>query len=62
MMPIMRMRAPTDFLLIASMMRRINDEAADDIDPQIPPMLSLGIICKFTLQKMLVVAVILTIS
>ena len=44
------------------MMRRINDEAADDIDPQIPPMLSLGIICKFTLQKMLVVAVILTIS
>jgi hypothetical protein len=61
MMPII-MRAPTDFLLIASMMRRINDEAAEDIDPQIPPMLPLGIICKITLQKMLVVAVILTIS
>ena len=41
---------------------RINDEAAKDIDPQIPPMLPLGIVCKFTFEKMLVVAAILTIG
>jgi hypothetical protein len=36
---------------------------AKDIDPQILPMLPLGtIVCEFTLEKMLVVAVILTIS
>ncbi len=39
---------------------RINDEAAEDIDPQIPPMLPLGIVCESTLEIMLVVAVILT--
>jgi len=42
---------------------RINDEAAKNIYPQIFPMLPLGIlVCKFTLDKMLVLAVILTIS
>ncbi len=42
----------------------INDEAAEaeDIDPQIPPVLLLGIVCEFTLEKMLGMAVILTIS
>ena len=40
----------------------INDEVAKDIFPQIPLMLPLGIVCKFTLEKMLVVAVILPIS
>ena len=41
---------------------RINDEAAEDIDPQIPPMPPRGIVCESTLEIMLVVAVILTIS
>jgi hypothetical protein len=41
---------------------RINDEVAEDIDPQIPPMLPLSIVCKFTFEKMLVVAAILTIG
>ena len=41
---------------------RINDEAAEDIDPQIPPMLPCGIVCVFTLEKMLGMEVILTIS
>ena len=41
---------------------RINDEAAEDIDPQIPPMLPRGIVCEFTVEKMLGMAVILTVS
>ena len=40
----------------------INDEAAEDINLQIPPLLPLGIVCKSTLEIMFVVAVILTIS
>ena len=40
----------------------INDEMAEDIDPQFPPLLPLGIVCESTLEIMLVVAVILTIS
>jgi hypothetical protein len=55
--PIMRTQAPTDFLLISSMMRKLKTCIL-----KIPPMLPLGIICEFTLEKMLVVAVILTIS
>jgi hypothetical protein len=39
---------------------RINDEAAEYIDPQIPPMLPLGIICESTLEIILIVAVILS--
>jgi hypothetical protein len=41
---------------------RINDKAAEYIDPQIPPMLPRGIVCELTLEKMLLVTVILTIS
>jgi len=40
----------------------INDEAAEDINPQFPPLLPLSIVCESTLEIMLVVAVILTIS
>ena len=28
----------------------INDEAAEDINPQIPPLLPLGIVCESTLE------------
>ena len=41
---------------------KIKDEVAEDIDPQIPPMLPRGIVCKFTFEKMLLMAVILTIN
>ncbi len=41
---------------------RIKDEVAEDIDPQIPPLLPRGIVCKFTFEKMLLMAVILTIN
>ena len=40
----------------------INDEVGEDIDSQIPPMLPIGIVCEFTLEKMLFIAVIITIS
>ena len=40
----------------------INHELAEDINPQIPPMLPRGIVCESTLEIMLIVAVILTIS
>jgi hypothetical protein len=40
----------------------INDEVAEDIDPQISSMLPRGIVCEFTFEKMLVMAVLLTIN